>query len=491
MLKCTFLGHQGWSFSSYNSHVLLDPILRRRATDGDIYPPREIRLSAMPPVAAVYISHSHEDHFDLPSIACLSRSIPIYYSCLSSNAVPGILREMGFGAYSVEPGAWRQLAPDLELFCVAPDHVSAESFDEWDVLPLVIRDRGSSDNFVSFVDVTPTRRLIARICNAIPHIGIWCVANNVQNYSYCEFGVVDSCSARFDDALFLQSTIGCLADLRKAGRPPQAIVICGGGWSLAGDLAYLNESTFPVDSERVAAALRLIYPGQKFIPPLPGQEISLECIGEDEANVVMSPFVSLDRRDLWPSRTFLANVTSVGAYKPFSGRCALSDDEWLELERELRAFAESIYSTPVFRLLYSLDSIERGDLRPTFVLALMGDEARGVTIYEYAPTLSSFVRSELAEPAASVVAGLECWATDLLELFRGDIPLAALAGGRHRVWSNAQGAFGGGGLGSQLLMLLTFYMHPLRRPARALESYRKWLLREERPEEPNVRGTRD
>ena len=67
MFSATFLGHQGGMFSSRETHILVDPLLfdefgQTATAPMLVYPSRQLRLDALPPISAVFFTHEHEDH---------------------------------------------------------------------------------------------------------------------------------------------------------------------------------------------------------------------------------------------------------------------------------------------------------------------------------------------------------------------------------------------------------------------------------------------
>ena len=162
MLSTTFLGHQGWLFQSKSSCFLVDPLLceefgQAHALEYRVYPPRVFSFEHFPKVDGVVLTHEHDDHFDIPSLARLERTIPIFLSSRSSTAAQQILREMGFTVHPLVPGKSVRFG-DLEFtpFCGA--HTSISNGDEWDTLPFFVRDVGGSGNFFSMVDITLTEQ---------------------------------------------------------------------------------------------------------------------------------------------------------------------------------------------------------------------------------------------------------------------------------------------------------------------------------------------
>src|SRR5262249_3491690 len=105
----TFLGHQGWMIQSGRSCVLVDPLLWEEfgavhALEYSVHPPRVFDTDRFPAVDAVILSHEHDDHFDIPSLARLDRRIPVFMSAHSSTAALQIIHEMGFVSRPLVPG---------------------------------------------------------------------------------------------------------------------------------------------------------------------------------------------------------------------------------------------------------------------------------------------------------------------------------------------------------------------------------------------------
>ncbi|HEX7704390.1 MAG TPA: MBL fold metallo-hydrolase, partial [Kofleriaceae bacterium] len=76
MFSTTFLGHQGWMFQTAKAAILVDPLLceefgQAHALGYRVFPPRIWQPENMPILDAVFLTHEHDDHFDLPSLAKL------------------------------------------------------------------------------------------------------------------------------------------------------------------------------------------------------------------------------------------------------------------------------------------------------------------------------------------------------------------------------------------------------------------------------------
>src|SRR5262249_31101963 len=108
VLECTFFGHQGWVFATSGARILVDALLvepfGHSGGVGLVWPPRKLDIEAMPPVDAAIFTHEHEDHFNIPSVNCLSRDIPVYIPERSSSAMRQFLQEAGFTVHALAAG---------------------------------------------------------------------------------------------------------------------------------------------------------------------------------------------------------------------------------------------------------------------------------------------------------------------------------------------------------------------------------------------------
>jgi L-ascorbate metabolism protein UlaG (beta-lactamase superfamily) len=96
----TFVGHATVALHSPSARLLFDPFLfppspRYAAT----YQPLTAR--ALGPLDAVFVSHSHPDHFDVGSLLCLGAETPIYVPAVERESLLAVdmvwrLRELGF-----------------------------------------------------------------------------------------------------------------------------------------------------------------------------------------------------------------------------------------------------------------------------------------------------------------------------------------------------------------------------------------------------------
>ncbi|MBD2449482.1 MBL fold metallo-hydrolase [Nostoc sp. FACHB-152] len=96
----TFVGHSTLHLSDRNSNILFDPFILPKS---EVYPPnyQPLSLEELGQIAAVFITHSHPDHFDLGTLLRLGANTPIFVPEVRRESVLTIdmalrLRQLGF-----------------------------------------------------------------------------------------------------------------------------------------------------------------------------------------------------------------------------------------------------------------------------------------------------------------------------------------------------------------------------------------------------------
>jgi len=481
MLEVTFLGHQGWLLRTATTAVLVDPLLTERFGHGgllgSIFPPRRIDLAGFPPIDAVIITHEHDDHFDIPSLHRLDRSIPIYLSARASHAAREILEAMGSSVHPLHADQTLELG-DLRYRTVCADHRDGRHGDEWDVFPFVAYDTGDHGSLLSSIDVAMPEAMLEVARRLVPRPGLWAYANNTtstrfQNASGPAHALPD------DGDRLARVAVRRHAQLEQHWGALAATLICGGGWSFGEERAWLDHHAFPLDPQRIRAALLEGEPAGPVVVPAPGHTMMMKD-GQLVQQRPGEPFLHALPPDRWPPRDHLGDGARLGDYAPACGRRALEPGEPEVLRDELRDFARYLYGRDVFRQLCSLPT-EGSQGRIAGLGLVLRDETRA-TALRYDPTRCEFVEYEGHDPMAELMSGIECWGSDLLALLRGEIgPTALCYAGRLRVW-NADPRR----LRISPHALWTF-AHPLRRPAAAAALYRR-LWSAEPDAVPRIRG---
>src|SRR5438093_11033300 len=132
-----------------------------------------------------------------------------------------------------------------------------------------------------------------------------------------------------------------------------------------------------------------------------------------------TPFLTTAPPETWPARGSNGKdeATDILDYAPATGRTEMESAEYAMLEQGLQEFAGSLVSGTIFRGLHSLlDDQAKGRI-PTFAVALRDSRAGERRVYEYVSSGCAFLRGT-SNAEETYLAGIECWATDLLAIWR-------------------------------------------------------------------------
>lgn len=445
MFEATYLGNQGWLFDAGDATVAVDPIFGPEFGRGPAgaryacHPPRRWRLDALPPLDALVVTHEHEDHLHLPSLARVDRRVPVYLSSRASRSAHAIVRELGFAVTPLEPGA-RLAFGGLELRTFSPDHVASDEIDEWDTLGFAVADARGDGAFFTNVDV----RLTAAMAEHVRR------GREARREASGDGGAT---------LVFYSGTLGEATSISPE-RPPEV------------------GAEHVLDPDDALARLRA---GAPFWPA-PGLTFRMERGRAVRAS--QAPFLRTDPPPSWPSPEAAGFVVAPDADPvPACGRPAFDAADLPRLASVLRALASFLYGRTLFRRLLSLSVDRLAGRKPTFVLLLHTDLAGGVYAAEYDPSGCAFrfVEGD-ALRLEDYVGGFECWANDFLALADATFEPRIVSGRHVRHWS-------------ALPKVLAFdferealwpFFHPLNRPELCLRRYRE-VAREARAAPVEVR----
>jgi hypothetical protein len=431
MLRATFLGWQSWLIETRAARILVDPVLVDEVGRGApstrqsflFYPPRVLRPDSFPAVDAVFVTHEHEDHFNIPTLARLDKTIPTFLSYRSSIAARDALDELGLARAPWHPGAAVRVG-DLEVLAFSADHMATDVSDEWDTLGYLVRQSEGAGGFFTSVDLPVTAAMKEAVENERPQTLVF-------------------------DAM----TVGIspLGSFVEPGAPTGA--------------PRFGEA--PESEPEVLWHLRA---GRR-LSPLPGYTFTMEG-GRLARFESATKYLSCPPRADWPPEV------TWGQGEPLSPVTGRRDDLGAELpamERELSDFAAYLYGRELFRRLYSIGAPVSGRRKPTVLLQLL---ARGEVYrsYEYQPSACAFARVENPpDPEDAYLGRIVCWAHDLLAVMRGEMEPRCIMPAYRESLSPPLDDF------HFLLQELCPFLHPLRQPDKCLRQYRRQIAAEGAP----------
>jgi hypothetical protein len=467
LFAATNLGHHGWLFEADGTRVLVDPLLRdgmgsTAAVGLTVYPPRVFDFDLFPRIDAVFLTHEHEDHFDIASMHLIDRGVPVYISSRSSHSMRQILSEMGFRATPVQAGRVVRVG-DLELLPLTGDQSRQAVQEEWDVLPFLVRDRDGHGNLFTHVDMAPNLSMLTRAREFVARPGLWTYTNNNTVWPF-----MNDWEAADDLALFrfVRFVMSYHERVAAEWELPEALLVIGGSFAFDESRAWLNRNAFRWEGRELAGVLGSLV-GSPCLSPLPGERLTMHGgrLGARDRAV----FVTTALESAWPARDYRGDVDWLEDFVPASGRQELAPAEVAALETELQQFADHLYARGHFRRLYSLDERDIG-CEPTFAVVARLPEPQADLVFEYVPQACAFRRVDCEDPVTRYLAVYECWATDLLAHLRCEMSPSALYFARSRSFNQAPAQ-----LAFDLNHALFEYAHPLRQPARCLARYRRTL----------------
>lgn len=421
MLSITHLGHSGWLCQSEKNVILVDPLLNKefgRGPEGarmpPLWPPRVFSIEDFPPIDAVVISHEHEDHFNVPSLAKVDRSIPIYLPIRSSFAASSMVKEMGFECRHLTPNVPVRFGT-LELVPLSPDFVAQDHLDEWDVLALFFRNTVQGGSFFTTVDVTASEQMIRQL-----------ESQGDQGVLFHRHGVL----------IWTQ-----MQNIRAAAFGEQNV-----GSEMEGDACEALNS----------GKLRNIVPGESV-------SVSDSRVLSFRENM---PFLRTSPRSTWGFPPAWRSHPNDADYLPACGHMETNEADLEMLDTGLSELSQHMYGGRIFKALYSVYE-RHEDFKASFLLLLIADSDRHYYALEYRPSECSFQSVETQHPLHEYMCGVECWATDLAALFRGDFEPRILSLGHSRHWSRNPM------MPDCFQELIWPFFHPLRRPQQCLNRYRE------------------
>ena len=272
-----FLGHQSWWIRSGDVTLLVDPVLG--ATMGHrtrlpIHPPRTIDPAVLLPVDLVVLTHEHNDHTDLASLALLPRSTPVLVAPLMPSVVVRAIEHLGFTVHRADPEVGLSAGPlHVQLLPGAARAPVAEGR----VAQVLLTETLESGSITVLLGVdTPISHHTSQAIRAglLPTPDAVVVANNTQ---IPPPGVIGSGRDLLgpdpaDGFVGLQLLRElCVTYIAELPSPP-IVILCGGGFVDTHELGVPYRFD---DHPRLAALATELGHARTVLGPLPGEQVTL------------------------------------------------------------------------------------------------------------------------------------------------------------------------------------------------------------------------
>lgn len=447
-LELTFLGHQTWHITDGLSTVLLDPILAEGFGAGNldfsIWPPRSIDVTAMPAPDAVILSHEHLDHFHLPSLNLLPRTVAVYTGMTTPAAVADAIAVLGFTVHRLDHTTPLTVG-DIEITLYPAG--TRTLFWEQRVAQPLIRLAGTTGNDVFIgVDADVSDLYTEQLADgalAPPRLAI--VSNNAQTVPYGALGADNNLLPGMDGPRNRKTGIeilyGLLIDYCKPLGGVTDVALCGNGFTAPrsphGPFLYADHPALA----QAANALQHLF---RVHGPRPGDRLTVPHVaGSITTSRVtwVQPDQSAEERALETLRAFLAEPrqvepTPVTEPLPSTGwetTRALLAEELPRMARELLATRTGALASGIHDYLHGPVGSRRA------VLRLLDPPGTAGAIESYAwnitgPAWEPVESTGREEAMAAYPFGIEIYYQDLVAVLEGRAQIWDVVGDSYQGW---------------------------------------------------------
>ena len=288
-MKVTLLGHASILVEMNGATCLMDPVFADPFEDGAVVtcPKRKVYPDRLPKVDILIISHRHPDHFDISSLALLSRDCTAI--CPADPLIVYALKKLGFrDIHPVHPmGEIR--SEDWELYPTQSEVTSVREFG------MVFHD--SSGTFWNQVDTELSVTTIEAIAQRYGQIDLLFAMYASQNFDFFEDRSTD-----FPYGIHAAN----LENVLRIG--PRMVVPGSAGFRFCEAQEWLNAFLFPISRERFTGDVqqldtnieaRIMNPGdiielrKQAVGHHPGASDVAETVEQDTARIRYDPTQSI------------------------------------------------------------------------------------------------------------------------------------------------------------------------------------------------------
>ncbi len=257
-MRVTLLGHATVLVELDGANILMDPVLQDPFEDGAVTscPRRMIRADKLPPLYAIIISHAHPDHFDIPSLAQLSRDVHVV--CPDDKTIQYALQNLGFTKVHPTPPMSRMAFKTYELLTTRSSVTNILEFG------IIFKDK--SGTFWNQVDSVLSQETIGESLQAVGSIDLLFAMHASQN-----FGFFEDRSTGFPHDMH-QMNLATVMSIK-----PRLTVPGAAGFRFAGEIEWCNAFLFPISREQFVADLRTLDPSLATAIANPGDVFEIEA----------------------------------------------------------------------------------------------------------------------------------------------------------------------------------------------------------------------
>ena len=256
-MKITMLGHATLFIETQNLRILTDPILQDPHQEGmlEIFPARTLDLEKLPEFDLLFLSHRHQDHFDLESLSRLPRDVQVILP--DDPLLHQAFQHLGFEHLSSVHDLLQFKVGESE-FLITPSRVS---FAEHGI---VVRDGdGVFWNQVdTILDESAIRDVIARVGHPDLFLASW-------------QPMMEMAWQNSEELSFPYATYAAILDnIRRVN--PRTLAPGANGFRYAGPAEWMNHVVFPLPREKFLADVVDLLPDCEAVFPFdPGDVLEL------------------------------------------------------------------------------------------------------------------------------------------------------------------------------------------------------------------------
>lgn len=255
-MKVTLLGHASVLVEMLGVNCLMDPVFADPFEEGAVTscPKREISVERLPKIDILILSHAHLDHFDIPSLARVSRKVDVL--CPKDHVITYALKELGFTKVHDTAPMTRIVHDNYELMTT---HSAVTNVIEFGV---VFKDK--TGTFWNQVDTAAAPPTVDAILKDIGTIDLMFAMHASQNFKFFESRVTSFPAE--------MHAINLSTVLRAK---PRLTVPGAAGFRFCGGAEWCNRFLFPMSREQFVADLAKLDPTLTTCIANPGDEFEI------------------------------------------------------------------------------------------------------------------------------------------------------------------------------------------------------------------------